>query len=110
MMIFVKRNPQGEVVAVGYERPDDDNSGWTDANGDEPEVRAFARALAAADPMGASDLGLVRVLEDVIGLLVERAVIRFTDLPLAAQAKLLERRGAREAIHRLSLLDDDGLI
>lgn len=114
MMLLVKRNPDGEVTAISRSPLDAAESagvGWDVAAADEPGVVAFARHIAeAADPMGPSDLALVRVLEDLIDLLIERAVIRFTDLPLAAQTKLLERRGAREAMHRVSLLDDDGVI
>ena len=113
-MIFVKRNADGEVVAVSREPlRGDERAGesWSAARGDEVEVLAFSRAITAtANPLGPSDLGLVRVLEDVIDLLVDRAVIRFTDLPLPAQQKLMERRGVREALHRPSLLDDDGVI
>lgn len=113
-MILVKRNANGEVIAVSREPLlGDERAGenWSVASGDEAEVLAFSRVItAAANPLGPSDLGLVRVLEDVIDLLVDRAVIRFTDLPLPAQQKLMERRGAREALQRLSLLDDDGVI
>lgn len=111
-MIFVKRNANGEVIAVSRGPiGGDDVDDWRPASGTEPEVLAFSRAIVAAgNPMGSSDLGLVRVLEDLIDLLVDRAVIRFTDLPLPAQSKLLERRGSREAMQRSSLLDDDGVI
>jgi hypothetical protein len=106
-MIFVKRNARGEVIAVSRE-PVGDAAGWDVASGDEPEVVAFSHVItASANPMSPTDLGLVRVLEDLIDLLVERAVIRFTDLPAAAQAKLMERRDTRQAMHRLSVLDDD---
>jgi hypothetical protein len=42
-----------------------------------------------------SDLGLARVLEDLIDLLIEKGTFMFTDLPPAAQQKLLSRRGLR---------------
>ena len=41
--------------------------------------------------LSSSDAGLARVTEDLIELLIARGVIRFTDLPLAAQNKLLEQ-------------------
>lgn len=111
-MIFVRRNANGEVTAVSQGPVEADGvEDWRLATGGEPEVLAFSRAIVeAANPMSPSDLGLVRVLEDLVDLLVDRAVIRFTDLPLAAQSKLLERRGSREAMQRSSLLDDDGVI
>jgi hypothetical protein len=56
-----------------------------------------------------TDIGLARVLEDVIDVLITRGVIQFTDLPEAAQAKLLERRETRASLaDRLQLLPEDG--
>lgn len=108
-MIFIKRNARGEVIAASREPVGCDNfesGGWDVANGDDPEVVAFCGLLTeSANPLSPSDLGLVRVLEDLIDLLIDRAVIRFTDLPPAAQAKLMARRGTREAMHRLGSLD-----
>lgn len=111
-MIFIKRNARGEVIAASREPAACDNleaGGWDVVNGDEPEVVAFCCLITeSANPLSPSDLGLVRVLEDLIDLLIDRAVIRFTDLPPAAQAKLMERRGTREAMHRLGSFDDTG--
>ena len=56
-----------------------------------------------------TDTSLVRVLEDLIDVLITRGHIQFTDLPQAAQAKLLERRQTRATLgRRLDLLPDDG--
>ena len=57
-----------------------------------------------------TDIGLARVLEDLIDVLITRGLIQFTDLPQAAQAKLLERRQTRATLtHRLEPLpSDDG--
>ncbi|NMG73854.1 hypothetical protein GPA25_03685 [Aromatoleum diolicum] len=113
-MIFVKRGANGEVIAVSREplaNAESREGGWSAVSGDEAEVLAFSRIISdAANPLESSDLSLVRVLEDLIELLIERSVIRFTDLPSPAQQKLMERRGAREALQRISLLDDDGVI
>ena len=55
-----------------------------------------------------SDLELVRVLEDVVSVLVEKGVIRYTDLPDAARRKLDRRAVTRAEIEGLSgLLGDD---
>lgn len=112
-MIYVKRNAAGVIVAVSREAMPADEAarvGWQAVPGDDPDVVAFGHTIAEdVNPLSPTDLGLVRVLEDLIELLVDRAVIRFTDLPHAAQAKLMERRGTRAALHRLSLLDgEDG--
>jgi len=54
------------------------------------------------------DSAFVRVLEDLIDTLIEKGVIRLTDLPLAAQQKLGERKHLRQRLNDdLNLLDDD---
>ena len=60
-----------------------------------------------------SDFEMIRVLDDLIQVLTQKGVIRVTDLPPAAQAKLMDRTQAREALGGLSqLIDEDegGLI
>lgn len=54
-----------------------------------------------------SDLEMIRVLEDLIHLLIHKGVVRITDLPEAAQAKLSERSRAREALGGLAGLIND---
>ncbi|OHC25710.1 MAG: tryptophan synthase subunit beta [Pseudomonadales bacterium RIFCSPLOWO2_12_59_9] len=55
-----------------------------------------------------SDLELVRVLEDLVDVLVSRGVIRYTDLPEAARAKLHDRAETRAKLEGLSgLLGDE---
>jgi hypothetical protein len=66
-------------------------------------------AVPAPNPLSQTDTGLARVLEDLIDVLITRGHIQFTDLPEAAQAKLLERRQTRANLsHRLDLLPDEG--
>jgi hypothetical protein len=54
-----------------------------------------------------SDLQMARVMEDVINLLIDKSVIRFTDLPVAAQQKLLSRREVRDQVHDNFVWSDD---
>ena len=60
-----------------------------------------------------SDLEMIRVLDDLIQVLTAKGVIRITDLPPAAQVKVMERTQARTALGGLSELindDESGLI
>ncbi len=64
---------------------------------------------SAPDVLSQTDVGLARVLEDLIDVLITRGVIQFTDLPLVAQLKLLERRETRANLgDRLDLFSMDG--
>ncbi|MBK8336240.1 MAG: tryptophan synthase subunit beta like protein [Sterolibacteriaceae bacterium] len=64
----------------------------------DPRVAAFL-GRDVAGPNGeflSLDLDLIRVLEDLVDVLIERNVITFTDLPAAAQEKIFRRRSKRE--------------
>ena len=61
----------------------------------EEAVRQLQEVLVA------SDLSFVRVLEDLIGVLVDKGVIMLTDLPEVAREKLLERQEARGNLGRI---------
>lgn len=109
-MPFVKRDSSGRVVAVS-EQETADIRDWIDA--DDPALEAYARALAprpsaqTRQALEHSDLGLIRVIEDLVDTLLAKDVIRFTDLPVAAQKRLLERRNLRASMNALELLDSE---
>ena len=70
-----------------------------------------AGALTKARVAALTDAELARVTEDLIDVLIDRGVIQFTDLPVAAQNKLLQRRQTRATLaNRLSLLGGDDVI
>jgi hypothetical protein len=56
-----------------------------------------ARALAA-DTLAQTDIPLVRVLEDLVGALVNKGAIAMSDLPAAAQNKLAQRQQLRSEL------------
>lgn len=67
------------------------------------------RDALPAQTLSESDAAIARVLEDLIDTLIGRGVIQFTDLPEAAQGKLLWRRKNRAKLQdSLQLLPDDG--
>lgn len=104
--MYVKRNAQGQIEAVSQVRASDFDELMPEGS---PELMAFLGAgHDGKELLAATDTELVRVLEDLIDLLVDRDVIRFTDLPDAAQKKLLSRRDTRVTLREgLQLLDDD---
>jgi hypothetical protein len=70
---------------------------------DHPEVRAFLNSEDVQRSFSELDSGLVRVLEDLIDVLIERNVLRITDLPAEAQQKLFDRKHFRSLIGEKSL-------
>jgi hypothetical protein len=108
-MAYVLKNAQGEVIAVSA--TENLGTGWTLVEDNSKEYLDFLeRSLAKSDPFRESDIHLARVLEDLITLLIERNMIRFTDLPAPAQKRLNDRQSLRKKTQLSSLLDDNGHI
>jgi hypothetical protein len=100
-MPHVKRDGQGRITALNLEPGD----GLEAIPASSPELLDFMHKMGLEQStLQQSDMRLVRVLEDLIDLLIDRDVIRFTDLPLPAQEKLMERRSMRQSLGALDLL------
>lgn len=79
--------------------------------------KPMGESLAHTEPaqvLSQSDTELARVLEDLIDVLIGKGLLQFTDLPEAAQKKLLNRRTTRGKLsHSLELLpgeDEHGIL
>ena len=103
--MFVKRNQMGEVVSISKVVSGECTEFLAD---DAAEVVQFLQGEKSAEQLALeqTDQAMARVLEDVVSLLVEQGVIRFTDLPAVAQDKLLARRELRGKRQGIQLLDD----
>jgi hypothetical protein len=105
-MFHVFRDAKGAIQSVSRElQPGSELLGEND-----PEVQSFFKAPPEAS-FDAADADFVRVLEDLIDTLIWKNVIHHTDLPPAAQKKLMIRKGLRTRIHgALNLLGNDDRI
>ncbi len=103
--MYIKRNAAGELIALSKISDSDFSEVMAD---DAPELLAFIQQEKTAGQLALeqTDQTMARVMEDVVNLLVEQGVIRFTDLPDAAQHKLLNRRELRGKRQGIDLLDD----
>lgn len=70
----------------------------------KPEKSNFMEEF---NEMRISDLGLIRVLEDLINVLIEKEVILITDLPEPAVARLQTRKIIRTRLEMISKVLDD---
>jgi len=107
--MYVKRDSAGRIESIS--RIATEEIGEHIEEGD-PEVIHFLRG-DSRDPraaLRASDLEVIRVLEDLIEILIARGVIQFTDLPDAAQDKLLGRKNLRQSGGYTLSDEDDALI
>jgi hypothetical protein len=92
-MIYVKRNPEGKVVTLS-ERGDDVFAECLEM--DHPDVQEFL--LSARIALSSSDSETIRVIEDLVDVLIRNKTIMLTDLPVAAQEKLLARQRMRSEL------------
>src|SRR5450830_355688 len=107
-MPYVQKAADGKVVAVSQVSVV--GNGWLEVNGNDADYLIFLEtSLARHNPFRESDIQLARALEDLITLLIERDLIRFTDFPEAAQKRLLERQGMRARSNKISIIDDESL-
>jgi hypothetical protein len=103
-MAYILKNAQGKIIAVSA--TENLGTDWMLIEDDAKDYLDFLeRSLAKSDPFRDSDIHLARVLEDLISLLTERNIIRFTDLPLAAQKRLNDRASMRKNTQLSGLLD-----
>jgi hypothetical protein len=105
LFMYIKRSKDGAIDTISQNLTDAINEFIAD---DSHELQVYMQSLSAL-PIAAleqTDQAMARVLEDVINLLVDQGTIRFTDLPEAAQTKLLSRRELRGQPQGMNLLDD----
>jgi hypothetical protein len=107
-MPYVERDASGVIVGLfGEPRPGAEE--WLES--DSQEFFDFLRRVQGEgssetlERLAHSDQALIRVVEDLVDTLISRDLLHFTDLPDAAQAKLLERRSLRRSVNALNLFD-----
>jgi hypothetical protein len=108
IMLYVERDENGNITAL-HMSPDP-RAGEQKTIMDE-EILAFLDKSVDTDPwiqlLSLSDVGIIRILEDLIDLLIRKNVILFTELPSEAQAKISERKKVRERIAPENFMVDD---
>src|SRR4030042_769988 len=107
-MLYVERSENGKIVAL-HSSPHP-QAGEQKSVMDE-EILDFLHTTVSADSrkllLSLSDMGIIRLLEDLINLLIQKNVIFFTELPPQAQERITERKQIREKIASQELMVDD---
>lgn len=103
-MHFIERDSDGRIVrieSIAFAEATEQRAEPTE------EITEWLKANTLQQ-LQQSDLDMVRVLEDLIEVLMSKGVISITDLPQAAQHKLLSRAKARQTLGGLEdLIGDD---
>ena len=107
-MLYVERDNEGNILAL-HNKPEkgaDEQKSIMDE-----EILEFLNKGVGTDPwvqlLSLSDIGIIRILEDLIDLLIRKNIILFTELPEEAQIKIRERKRVREKIGPDHLMIDD---
>ena len=104
-MAYVFRNEQGRITGSASENL---GAGWEFIADDTGEyIQYLESALSEIAPFRESDIQLARILEDLITLLIERDIIRFTDFPPAAQKRLNSRQDLLKKTQLSKLVDEN---
>ncbi|MEA1989649.1 MAG: tryptophan synthase subunit beta like protein [Pseudomonadota bacterium] len=109
--MYVKRNTDGQIIAISLEQSIEFQESLAS---DVDEVKQFLNKAKPNDnelkeAFQASDEDFIRVLEDLIKLLSDKGIIRFTELPTEVQRKLLKRQTIRSGVNKISLFDEEQL-
>lgn len=104
-MFHVHRNIEGAIESISRQA----QPGTEALEDGHPDIQRFIRPTVLEGPaFNEADADFVRVLEDLIDTLILKNVIQHTDLPSAAQRKMLIRKGLRSRLHdALNLLGGD---
>jgi len=107
-MLYVERDNDGNIIAL-HNKPEagsEEQKSFLDE-----EILKFLNKNVDSDPwtelLSFSDVGTIRILEDLIDLLIRKNIILFTELPEAAQAKINERKQIRQHMDTKELMVDD---
>ena len=98
-MRYVARDEAGNILAV-YTEP---QPGVDEALPvDSPELLSFVLGqdaeMALRAYMASTDSDLLRIIEDLINVLIDRNVVMLSDFPTGAQKKLLRRATIRDKL------------
>ncbi len=107
-MLYLEKDNDGNITAL-HSTPTETTTEKAAVN--DPRVVAFLGENSSADNLSAalasSDGDLVRVMEDLIFLLIEKNIINFTELPSAAQRKIVTRQDMRRSLPGSDIMVDD---
>lgn len=94
----MQRDVHGDIVSIQKESKLGDQEYLPV---DHPDLANFLdQKHKVKEKLSASDWDMIRVIEDLIGVLIKKEIINFTDLPAATQNKILKREEIRQILRK----------
>jgi len=111
-MPYIERNSKGEIIGM-FQTQDNDKYQWLEVT--HPEILDYVaeieKTTQARQALTTTDTEMVRVVEDLIDLLMEKQIFVFTELPVSVQEKLNLRKQLRKNLNTLeSPINEDDAI
>lgn len=101
-MPYVKRDAQGAIVELTTQSDNIDE--WLE-NSDPEIIRFVNKELRdvgeVMQELSHSDAEMIRVIEDLIDILIDKQVLRYNDLPEAVRRKIDARSNLRMTLNSL---------
>ena len=110
-MIYMVRNANGDIENIEFAPgPNREEISLHD-----PKLKEFIENAPNSDEivqtvLNRLDLDMVRVIEDVIDIMIDKNLILFTDLPDPVQNKILFKKTIRNISSNTSIIEDEELI
>lgn len=111
-MIYIEKNAQGEIQNIEFSPgPNREEISLHD-----PKLKDFIENAPNSDELieqvlNRLDLDMVRTIEDLIDMMIQKDLMRFTDLPKPVQNKILFKKNIRNLSKKeSSIISDDELL
>lgn len=107
-MLYIERNELGEITAIKRDTGEPGQESTAASGGD---ILEFLAVNASKDSMlellATMDSGIIRIVEDLIDILINKNLIMFSELPREAQEKIFYRKQIRQRIKNQTIIVDD---
>ena len=107
-MLYVERDKDGKIV--GLRNTPSDQANEKKSVTDE-EVLEFLNKKIGDESyqhlLSLSDVGIIRILEDLVELLIKKNILLLTELPTEAQEKIKERKMLRDKMYNQDIMVED---
>lgn len=110
-MIYIKKNSVDNIENIYFSPAPE----LEEISLHDPKLKAFIETAPNSDEiiqkvLNQLDLDMVRVIEDVIDILIDKNLMLFTDLPEAVQNKILFKKNIRNLSGNNSIIEEEELI
>ncbi len=107
-MLYVERDEKKSIIAIHSSPQPMANEQKSIM---DEEILAFLDDSLDTQPwmhlLSLTDIGVIRILEDLIDILINKNIIMITDLPENARQKISERKTVRQKIDNPGIMVED---